>query len=165
MGKKPFITIQQTLVDKKSGEVFDIHNVQSFRIPDEPRFTKSYKNGGMEALKILSGNELKCFLFISWVVDEANEAFIDYRLRSNMGNLIGLSERHIRNILTQLVKKGVLFRTDRKSIYQLNVEFLAVGRWATIQAQQIIQQSYHSDGRRLRVTRISERTIEFEEFR
>lgn len=165
MSKKPFITIQETLVDRKSGEVFDVHNVQSFRIPEEPRFTKSYKNGGMEALKILSGNELKCFLFISWCVDQCNEVLIDFRLRSLMGNWLSLSEGHIRNILTRLVKKGVLFHTDRKSIYQLNVEFLAVGRWPTIQAQKIIQKSYHSDGRRLRVTRISERTIEFEEFR
>ncbi len=111
-----------------------------YKIPAEPEFIKVYYET-MLAFNQIHDVPLSFVLSLSKFVEWTNDGepmcvTINKRVREIMIEDVGVKIAQINRYIATSVKNGLLFRTEYKSVYEVNPFMIAKGKWSSIRSLQ-----------------------------
>lgn len=128
--KKKKISYEETttLIDK-NGES-RTRNISLVKVPQEPPYVKLYIDD-ITALHKLPSNCSGLLFEIVKLIDYSGEIIITKRRREALSEATGLSDKSIKNRITQLIDKGIMKRIAHTT-YIMNPKIFAKGSWSDI---------------------------------
>lgn len=133
-------------------EVTDINT-----IPVEPNYLKLYIED-LGLLKKLSGSEINILLYVAAQADYSGEVHLPLLVKGRVAESVGVKVQAVNNAIVKLSAKGLIKRIGT-SVYILNPDLFAKGKWRDIREQRKAFQSittYTPDGKKQTETRIIE---------
>lgn len=115
-------------------EITDINTA-----PTEPNYLKLYIDD-LGLLNKLSGGETRALIHIAAIANYDGEVVLPLVIKKRIAENSGIKVQSISDILTKLIKKGILKRID-KTLYLLNPDLFAKGKWREIREQRKAFQS------------------------
>lgn len=146
----------ETQVDRATGEVVrDLSTVVDLRpLPKEPPYIKLY----IEDLARLMGlGNSEILLYIGASVGYDGIVSLSTTRRARIALTCGVSEKTVRNSITEYLRAGVLRRVGRAE-YELDPHLFGKGEWADIRDRRArfrVELDYGPDGRMIRTRKLA----------
>lgn len=157
----------QTEIDRQTGEVIrSTSNVTELRpLPKEPPYIKLYIED-LSRLLGLANSEI--LLYIAASIGYDGIASLSTTRRARIALTCGVTEKTVRNAITEYLRAGVLRRVGRAE-YELDPHIFGRGDWADIRERRDrfrLEVDYSEQGRTVRTRRLSQdeaRRVEVEQ--
>jgi len=133
MAKEVYRSIIETV--DENGEVKKSEMISTKKINKEPPFIKMYLDD-IAGLAQISESPKDTLYYILGYADYENLIYLNYALIKKTAESQGVSEKTIRNNLSNLSKSGILIHTDRGT-YMLNPFYFAKGEWKNIEKMRL----------------------------
>jgi len=124
-------------------------------VPTEPNYLKLYIDD-LGLLNKLSGGETRALIHIAAIANYDGEIVLPLVIKKRIAEKACVKVQAISDTIVKLIKKGILKRVD-KTLYLLNPDLFAKGKWRDIREQRKTFQSittYLPNGQRQIETRI-----------
>lgn len=145
-----------TELDRQTGEVIrSTSNVTELRpLPKEPPYIKLYIE---DLSRILGLANSEILLYIAAFIGYDGIVSLSTTRRARIALTCGVSEKTVRNAITEYLQAGVLRRVGRAE-YEMDPHIFGRGEWVEIRGRRDrfrLEVSYSEHGRTLRTRRIS----------
>jgi len=145
-----------TEVDRQTGEVLSsTSNVTELRpLPKEPPYIKLYVE---DLTRLLGLANSEILLYIAASIGYDGIASLSTTRRARIALTCGVSEKTVRNAITEYLRAGVLRRVGRAE-YELDPHLFGKGEWADIRERRArfqLEVQYGEEGRTVRTRRLS----------
>jgi predicted transcriptional regulator len=89
-------------------------------------------------LKNLSKGEIVLFFGLLQIVNNNNEIILNAGIKKRMSENFDIKLESINVLLSQLVKKNMILKTDEMGVYLLNVFLFGKGKWTDIKKMRMM---------------------------
>lgn len=130
------ITTLQTKesINHETGEIVNTEKVYTKSIEVEPAYFKVYVEN-VCIIAGVSGSAVGVLMSLVKYVNYNGNLIIVKRVRQDVAKECGCTEGHVKNTIKKLVDKGIL-RCSERTVYTVNPQIIAKGRWRDIQKLQ-----------------------------
>jgi hypothetical protein len=156
----------ETITNDITGELLSITKevTDINQLPAEPNYLKLYIDD-LGLLNKLSGGETRALLQIAAIANYEGEVVLPLAIKKRIAEKAGVKVNSISDTITKLIAKGILKRVDM-TLYILNPELFAKGKWKDIREQRKIFQAittYYPTGKKVTETVILENPEQIEQ--
>lgn len=155
--KIAFYTHEETVVDQTTGEILSSIQKTITKVSNEPDYIKVYYETMLafnQIYDVPTSFVLSLSKFLEWTNDGKPQCTtINKRVKEILANDCGVDTRQIERYVKKSVENGLLFRTNYRSVYEVNPFMIAKGKWDSIR---VLRTNFEFTGGRW------QRTIEYE---
>lgn len=132
--------VRQTKTTKKNeitGEVIETEKEQIINFQKTDDFIMTFTKD-LGYLKNLSKGEIVLFFGLLQIVNNNNEIILNAGIKKRMSENFDIKIESINVLLSQLVKKQMILKTDEMGVYLLNVFLFGKGKWTDIKKMRML---------------------------
>lgn len=137
--------IQKQVVNHETGEVKSEEKLNVFRTENEPEYVKLYLNDIVKLIDLPASSSSVLF----WILKRMgydNQVVLVQGVKKQIASEIGTSANTVIRRIQELKSKGIIIPTNERSIYVVNPDLFARGKWEDIKKIKLSIQ-YGKDGR------------------
>lgn len=131
--------VRQTKTTKISevGEIIETEKEQIINFQKTDDFIMTFTKD-LGYLKNLSKGEIVLFFGLLQIVNNNNEIILNAGIKKRMSENFDIKLESINVLLSQLVKKQMILKTDEMGVYLLNVFLFGKGKWTNIKKMRML---------------------------
>lgn len=131
--------VRQTKTTKISeiGEIIETEKEQIINFQKTDDFIMTFTKD-LGYLKNLSKGEIVLFFGLLQIVNNHNEIILNAGIKKRMSENFDIKIESINVLLSQLVKKQMILKTDEMGVYLLNVFLFGKGKWSDIKKMRML---------------------------
>lgn len=131
--------VRQTKTTKinEVGEIIETEKEQIINFQKTDDFVMTFTKD-LGYLKNLSKGEIVLFFGLLQIVNNNNEIILNAGIKKRMSENFDIKLESINVLLSQLVKKNMILKTDEMGIYLLNVFLFGKGKWTDIKKMRML---------------------------
>ncbi len=132
--------VRQTKTTKKNeitGEVIETEKEQIINFQKTDDFIMTFTKD-LGYLKNLSKGEIVLFFGLLQIVNNNNEIILNAGIKKRMSENFDIKIESINVLLSQLVKKQMILKTNEMGVYLLNVFLFGKGKWTDIKKMRML---------------------------
>ncbi len=135
MGKVTNITtISKT--NAETGEITVTEKEQTIRYGKTSDFVMTFTKD-LGQMKHLSKGEILVMFGLLQIVNQDNEVILNMSIKKRIATEYDLNINSINQLISNLVKKKMILKTEERAIYQLNTYLFGKGNWGNIKKQRM----------------------------
>lgn len=135
MGRTTNITTVQK-VDPETGEITTTEKEQTIRYGKTSDFVMTFTKD-LGYMKDLSRGEILVMFGLLQVVNQDNEVILNPSIKKRIATSYDLKINSINQLISNLVKKQMILKTEERGIYKLNTYLFGKGNWSNIKKQRM----------------------------
>ena len=131
--------VRQTKTTKinEVGEIIETEKEQIINFQKTDDFVMTFTKD-LGYLKNLSKGEIVLFFGLLQIVNNNNEIILNAGIKKRMSENFDIKLESINVLLSQLVKKNMILKTDEMGVYLLNVFLFGKGKWTDIKKMRML---------------------------
>ena len=131
--------VRQTKTTKinEVGEIIETEKEQIINFQKTDDFVMTFTKD-LGYLKNLSKGEIVLFFGLLQIVNNNNEIILNAGIKKRMSENFDIKIESINVLLSQLVKKNMILKTDEMGVYLLNVFLFGKGKWTDIKKMRMM---------------------------
>lgn len=131
--------VRQTKTTKISeiGEIIETEKEQIINFNKTDDFIMTFTKD-LGYLKNLSKGEIVLFFGLLQIVNNNNEIILNAGIKKRMSENFDIKIESINVLLSQLVKKQMILKTEEMGVYLLNVFLFGKGKWSDIKKMRML---------------------------
>lgn len=131
--------VRQTKTTKISevGEIIETEKEQIINFQKTDDFIMTFTKD-LGYLKNLSKGEIVLFFGLLQIVNNNNEIILNAGIKKRLSENFDIKLESINVLLSQLVKKNMILKTDEMGVYLLNVFLFGKGKWTDIKKMRMM---------------------------
>lgn len=131
--------VRQTKTTKinEVGEIIETEKEQIINFQKTDDFIMTFTKD-LGYLKNLSKGEIVLFFGLLQIVNNNNEIILNAGIKKRMSENFDIKLESINVLLSQLVKKNMILKTDEMGVYLLNVFLFGKGKWTDIKKMRML---------------------------
>ena len=131
--------VRQTKTTKinEVGEIIETEKEQIINFQKTDDFVMTFTKD-LGYLKNLSKGEIVLFFGLLQIVNNNNEIILNAGIKKRMSENFDIKLESINVLLSQLVKKNMILKTDEMGVYLLNVFLFGKGKWTDIKKMRMM---------------------------
>ena len=131
--------VRQTKTTKISeiGEIIETEKEQIINFNKTDDFIMTFTKD-LGYLKNLSKGEIVLFFGLLQIVNNNNEIILNSGIKKRISENFDIKLESINVLLSQLVKKNMILKTDEMGVYLLNVFLFGKGKWTDIKKMRMM---------------------------
>ena len=131
--------VRQTKTTKinEVGEIIETEKAQIINFQKTDDFVMTFTKD-LGYLKNLSKGEIVLFFGLLQIVNNNNEIILNAGIKKRMSENFDIKIESINVLLSQLVKKNMILKTDEMGVYLLNVFLFGKGKWTDIKKMRMM---------------------------
>ena len=131
--------VRQTKTTKinEVGEIIETEKEQIINFQKTDYFVMTFTKD-LGYLKNLSKGEIVLFFGLLQIVNNNNEIILNAGIKKRMSENFDIKLESINVLLSQLVKKNMILKTDEMGVYLLNVFLFGKGKWTDIKKMRML---------------------------
>ena len=137
MGGKITNVKKITKTDLESGQIIETETEQTLNFGKTDDFVMTFTKD-LGYLKNLSKGEIVLFFGLLQIVNNNNEIILNAGIKKRMSENFDIKLESINVLLSQLVKKNMILKTDEMGVYLLNVFLFGKGKWTDIKKMRMM---------------------------
>ena len=131
--------VRQTKTTKinEVGEIIETEKEQIINFQKTDDFVMTFTKD-LGYMKNLSKGEIVLFFGLLQIVNNNNEIILNAGIKKRMSENFDIKLESINVLLSQLVKKNMILKTDEMGVYLLNVFLFGKGKWTDIKKMRMM---------------------------
>ena len=131
--------VRQTKTTKinEVGEIIETEKEQIINFQKTDDFVMTFTKD-LGYMKNLSKGEIVLFFGLLQIVNNNNEIILNAGIKKRMSENFDIKLESINVLLSQLVKKNMILKTDEMGVYLLNVFLFGKGKWTDIKKMRML---------------------------
>ena len=131
--------VRQTKTTKinEVGEIIETEKEQIINFQKTDDFVMTFTKD-LGYLKNLSKGEIVLFFGLLQIVNNNNEIILNSGIKKRISENFDIKLESINVLLSQLVKKNMILKTDEMGVYLLNVFLFGKGKWTDIKKMRML---------------------------